>query len=361
MNNRKFLLALCLTCVTLLATSTVFAAKQDHVYQIGVAGSAPFVVDTQQQTGISLEIWQAMSNQRNMDYQLISYQDAPSALSDLDSGKLDAVVGPLSITSERAELAKFTQPYYQSSLSIMSRIDAPTIWERIKPFFSVKFYYAVFVFLCILFIVGLLLWITEREHNPDEFPKAPAKGIANGMWCAIVTMSTTGYGDRSPRTFWGRIIAGAWMIISMIFTTAMIAGIASFLTLSGFGSHTITEAKQLANKKVAVVKNSPAATFVTKYGADKVYFKNLDEAYKDLKDQTVDAIVFDRPQLLYYQKNHKDDDIMVSHNQYVRQGYGFAVPLDSHNLHEIDISLLKLQESGRVNRIINSWLGEHDQ
>src|SRR5699024_6076634 len=133
MNNRKFLLSLCFTLAAIFSTTTVFAVQQDHIYQIGVAGSAPFVVDTQQQTGIALEIWQAMSNQQNLEYNLIPYQDAPSALDDLDSGKLDAVVGPLSITSERAEHAKFTQPYYQSSLSIMARIDMPTIWERIKP------------------------------------------------------------------------------------------------------------------------------------------------------------------------------------------------------------------------------------
>lgn len=358
MKYKRFLLpSFCLVLFSLFYTN-VTAQK---TFNIGVAGSAPFVVDTQLETGISLEIWQAIANEDNFDYKLIPYHDVPNALADLDSGTLDAVVGPISITAERSINAKFTQPYFQSSLSIMSRVEAPTLWQRIKPFFSVKFFYAVFIFLFILSIVGTFLWLAERKKNPEEFPHQPAKGIANGMWCAIVTMTTTGYGDLSPRTLKGRVIAGSWMIISIVFATTMVAGIASTLTLSGFSTNTITKANQLANHKVAIVEGSPAEEFIQTYGAQGVYVQTLNEAYKALKTDKVDAIVFDRPQLLYFHKTHKDEDITISRNEYIRQGYGFAVPMNSHALHEIDITLLKLQESGRVNRIVNSWLGKDNQ
>ncbi|HLR37111.1 MAG TPA: transporter substrate-binding domain-containing protein [Chitinophagaceae bacterium] len=355
MNYKRFLLSsFCLVLFSLFYTN-VTAQK---TFNIGVAGSAPFVVDTQLETGISLEIWQAIANEDNFDYKLIPYHDVPNALADLDSGTLDAVVGPISITASRSINAKFTQPYYQSSLSIMSRTEPPSLWQRVKPFFSIRFFYAVFIFLFILSIVGTFLWLAERKKNPEEFPHQPTKGIANGMWCAIVTMTTTGYGDLSPKTLKGRVIAGSWMIISIVFATTMVAGIASTLTLSGFSTNTITKANQLANKKVALVKDSPADEFVQPYGTKEVYVQTLEEAYRALKTGKVDAIVFDRPQLLYFHKTHKDENVVISRDEYIRQGYGFAVPINSQDLHEIDITLLKLQESGRVERIINTWLGE---
>lgn len=352
--------------IFLLAGFSAFNTQaQDHSHTailhpliVGIAGTPPFVIDTANGEGISIEIWQALASREDWQYTTTSFVDVPHALEALASGKVDVVVGPVSITSERANVVSFSQPYYQSSLSILSRTDGPTLWERVAPFFSMKFFYAVLVFIFILGVVGTLLWLTERERNPEQFPEAPAKGIANGMWCAIVTMSTTGYGDKSPVTFWGRIIAGSWMVISIIFATTMVAGIASTLTLTGLNTSVIATANELSGKKVGVVMDSPAEDFVKKYGAKAVPIENLQEGYDLLKKKQVDAIVYDRPQLLYFLKQHPDENMAVSTSQYDVQGYGFALPLHTSFLHEVNVALLKLEESGQVDRIASAWLGE---
>jgi polar amino acid transport system substrate-binding protein len=352
-----FFTSLLLT-VNLLPTQ---ARPQQAPLKVGVSGSEPFVTDINQQTGISLEIWQAVASMENLDYKLISYKDVPDALSDLNKGKLDIVVGPVSITPERAKLVKFTQPYYQSSISIMSRNVSPSVWHRIVSFFNIHFVYAVLVFLFILAIVGTLLWLAERDSNPKEFSPRPLYGIPDGMWCAIVTMTTTGYGDIAPQTLWGRIIAGCWMILAIVFATTMIAGITSTLSVvASTSTNNITKAEQLNNKKVAVVKNSPSEDFAKKYGAQVVFIKTLKEGYDSLRKQDIDAVIFDRPQMLYFLKNHKSEEVAVSDKRYMRQGYGFAVPANSKESHQIDISLLKLQKSGRVERTVNEWLGRND-
>jgi polar amino acid transport system substrate-binding protein len=212
------------------------------------------------------------------------------------------------------------------------------------------------VFILILGGVGTLLWLAERERNAEQFPHEPARGIANGMWCAIVTMSTTGYGDRSPVTFWGRLIASCWMVISIIFATTMVAGIASTLTLTGLNTSTIETANALGGRKVAVIDNSPAEAFVHKYGGQTVNVGSLQDGYKLLKAKQVDAIVYDRTQLRYFLKNKHDDDVHLSVAEYDRQGYGFALPVHSTLLHQINIALLLSEESGRSNLFINSWL-----
>src|SRR5690606_66163 len=128
-----------------------------------------------------------------------------------------------------------------------------SIWNRISPFFSRGFFVAVSILILILTMVGTLLWLAERNKNPKEFPPDPLNGIGNGIWLAVVTMTTVGYGDRAPATRAGRIIAGSWMIISLVTATSLVAGIASTLTVSGLSTSVIEGAGGLFGNKVAVV------------------------------------------------------------------------------------------------------------
>ncbi len=333
-------------------------ADSSSVLRIGVAGSPPFVMDVAAGEGISLEVWQRLAGQLGWRCQLTRFNDVPHALTALKHGELDLVVGPVSITAERAKEMRFSQPYFQSSLSILSRSEAPSWPQRIRPFFSARFFVALGVFVLILGGVGALIWMAEREANPDQFPAAPARGIANGMWCAIVTMSTTGYGDRAPITFWGRMVTSAWIIISLLGATTMIAGIASVLTLSGMKATEISTAADLASRNVAAVPGSPSEALARHYGAASITIESPEEGYQLLKSGRVDAVVYDRPQLLYFLKEHPDEGVAVSVAQYQRQGYGFALPLNTSLLHEVNVALLRLEESGSVQRIMEGWLGE---
>src|SRR5699024_6600354 len=116
--------------------------------------------------------------------------------------------------------------------------------------------------------------------------------------------------------FWGRIVAGAWMVISIIFATTLVAGIASTLTLSGMGRSTIDTAGELTGKAVAVIENSPGIELAEKYGADPVKVADLMAGYRLLKAHKVEALIYDRPQLLYLVKRKHDRKVAVSHSAY---------------------------------------------
>jgi voltage-gated potassium channel len=60
--------------------------------------------------------------------------------------------------------------------------------------------------LCALVLVGALCH-TLLEQNDDTF--------GDGLWWSVVTVSTVGYGDISPKTGWGRLVAGG-LIGSMV-------------------------------------------------------------------------------------------------------------------------------------------------
>lgn len=326
---------------------------------VGIAGSAPFVYgEDNDEKGIAVEIWETLADKKDWIYTYKYFETVDEAIHALDSEGLDVVVGPISITSQRVEYLRFSQPFYNSSLAIVSRADKLNLWDKIKPFFSLNLIYAVFVFVFILAIVGTFLWLAERKASPDQFPQDPLNGIGNGMWLAIVTMTTVGYGDKAPITLSGRIIAGSWMIISIIFATSMVAGIASTLTLSSLGSSTISNIEELSGKKVATISSSPSAGFLKESKVKTVGVNSLGEAMELLKSKEVDAVVYDRPQLLYYLSGNQKEGFHIAQAEYYKQGYGFAFPFKSDLVYEINRSLLEMAEEQEIVSIVESYLEE---
>ena len=64
-----------------------------------------------------------------------------------------------------------------------------------------------------------LAYVFERNAQPEAFGSVP-----RAMWWAIVTLTTTGYGDLVPITIWGRLLAG-WVMVGGIVMFALWAGI----------------------------------------------------------------------------------------------------------------------------------------
>jgi voltage-gated potassium channel len=75
------------------------------------------------------------------------------------------------------------------------------------------------IFAIVLFIASLIAYAVERDAQPQTFGSIP-----QAMWWAIVTLSTTGYGDAVPQSFAGRVLAGVVMM-SGIGVFALWAGI----------------------------------------------------------------------------------------------------------------------------------------
>jgi voltage-gated potassium channel len=83
-----------------------------------------------------------------------------------------------------------------------------------KPLMSV-----LFIFLTLLFLAGTSMYVLERDGQPEIFGSLPS-----ALWWAVVTLTTTGYGDAVPQTPLGRLIAG-WVMISGVGVFGLWTGI----------------------------------------------------------------------------------------------------------------------------------------
>lgn len=325
--------------------------------RVVAAGSEPFVTDAGGEIGgLSVEIWAQVATELGLQYDLASLPSVAAAIDRVAAGQADLAIGPITITAARSERVAFSQPYFQSSLGILAE-RSRSRFDTIKPFLTLAFATGLGFLVLVLGIVGTAIWLAERRKNPEQFPPRPASGIANGIWMALVTMTTVGYGDRVPKTGTGRVLTGGWMLLSIIITSSLVAFIASALTLAQLDRPAISNAEELRGQRVATVANTPGADFAASKGARVLAAPDLETAIAALNRGKADAVVFDRPMLRHYLRAHPEIDLQVAETGYQPQGYGFAMARDTARLSAIDTTLLRLQEAGRLRNAAQRWLG----
>ena len=75
-----------------------------------------------------------------------------------------------------------------------------------------------FVFLSL--VGGLLIKLADQENFPS---------FGLGIWWALQTVTTVGYGDVVPTTFLGRVVGAAVMVMGIAFISFVTAGVTSVL------------------------------------------------------------------------------------------------------------------------------------
>jgi voltage-gated potassium channel len=77
--------------------------------------------------------------------------------------------------------------------------------------------------LCIGIGGGVVMWVVDREDFPT---------LGSGMWFAIQTITTVGYGDRTPSSTEGRAVATLVMVTGIGFMSVITATITAIFVES---------------------------------------------------------------------------------------------------------------------------------
>ena len=340
----------------LLGLHSLLPPLMARTLKVGVSGSAPFVIQEEGgSSGISLQIWRRIAEDNNLSYRLIQQATPQKGILALNDGEIDLLVGPISVTPDRLNLpgVDFTQPYFIGKEGILLPLKPSTLLNRLQVFLGWAVLSSVFVLITVLLVVGSLIWLAERQGNSEQFPAKPLPGIASGMWFALVTLTTVGYGDKAPITRIGRGLTAVWMVTSLIAVSSLTASLASAFTLflSGDTNDSITDPAQLVGQRAAVLEGTSGAELARQRNMRIVPAQTLAAAIDHVLMNRAEAVIFDRPAIRFHLKNNPELAVQLAPFTLAEQTYGFAFRTGDPLRTPLNISILKLQRSGAVEAI----------
>jgi ABC-type amino acid transport substrate-binding protein len=309
-----------------------------------------------QWTGIGIALWRQIASDLHIQFEF-QESDLKELLDGVTKGTLDVAVAALTVTPEREKGFDFTHPFHTTGLGIAVQSTGRNPWVSVaRRFLSTAFIKAVGALAVLLFVVGMVVWWFERRKNQKQFGGGVAQGLASAFWWSAVTMTTVGYGDKAPVTFWGRAVALVWMFAGIIMISGFTAAIASSLTVTSLESP-IKGLADLPKVRVGTVSDSTSESFLRVRKISFERFKVAPDGLAALAAGQIQAFVYDAPMLRYLVKQHHPGVIQVLPNTLNRQDYGIALPQGSPFREPINRLLLEKIEEPSWQDTLNRYLG----
>jgi len=315
----------------------------------------PFVIKDQERlTGFSIDLWKEMALLAGVQYEFVEVPTVHEQLDAVIEGDADVAIAAISMTAEREEDLDFSYPYYLSGLQIMTTGKPTSTLSTLLSFlFSSRFLIGLAALLVILIIVGHITWLVERKDNPD-FPTSYLSGIWEGLWWAAATVTTVGYGDKTVKDKWGRLLGIFWMFAGLF----LIANFTAFVTAEATVSRletSISGIEDLPGKMVVTVSGTTSAEYLREQRITFRGVETIEEAYDLLENEEADAIVYDAPVLQYYAATSGNPSLQVVGSPFNSEFYGIALPADSPHKEQLNKALLEIIENGTFEELTTKW------
>lgn len=298
---KVYLLGIMLFCFVRL-----FATDQDTLV-IGYTLAPPFIIEEEDELhGISIWLWEEVSKDIDQPYRMkrLAFQDMLKAL---EEGTIDGSINPLTITGDRSRKFRFTSPFYVSHSVVVtdSRHSIHKLLVILRTFFSLNFLRVLGLLLIIISLFGTLTWFFERKVNPHDF-RPGLKGLWDGFWWSTVTMTTVGYGDKSPKSRGGKFVALIWMFSALIFVSGLTATLASTILKTEL-TETNLSLDDFKAKRVGTIASTSTEEYLRLHFFKGVTtYSDIQEALDDVKGKDLDALMYDEP-ILKYRLSQRED------------------------------------------------------
>jgi polar amino acid transport system substrate-binding protein len=340
--------------VVLLAGSVTggIAQAQTNELTVGVLEADPFVVrEGDVPGGFLSEIWDHVATQLDWDYE-VTWVDSLAELGDLiRAGRIDVGIAPVSSTSNLEENFDFTSPVVASGpvFGVHQRTETPV--SVVTALVSVDILKLLGWSAVALLILGHLMWLVERKEADSDFASEYPRGVWDGMWWAMVTVTTVGYGDTSPRTGRGRAVAILAMVGSLFLLGAFVSEVTTALQAQRAAA-VIGQGGDLEDQQVGVVEESSYQAFLDERGITTVGYPTPLDVLAAAAAGEVDVVVAD----WYTMETVGADYGVRSTGELLYDEFiAFAIREDSPLRSDINGALSDLHQRGVVREIVDRW------
>ncbi|PWJ41026.1 amino acid ABC transporter substrate-binding protein (PAAT family) [Sediminitomix flava] len=329
------------------------------ILKVGVQEDPPFVMKDEDGSfyGLSIDLWYMLAEELHLLYEFEEYEHTSAMLLGLSRKKIDLSINPMPVSGTRIRQLGVTHPFFTSSIGVAVRnAEDSQIQIFVSNIFSYGFIKLVMLLMMIVFGFGVLVWLAERKINQHEF-RDGIVGIMDGIWWSTVTITTVGYGDKTPKTPLGRFISMLWMFAAISLISSFTATITSRLTVNQL-EYQIENLEDLKKvKKIGTVNFSSSHDFLDNYNIStyKVY-----ETPKDgmiaLSKKEIDVFVYEKPVMKYLtnveQLSNKLKIMPVTFN---RHYFSLLMPKQSKLLDKINPELADKTSKSAWKRVLEKY------
>ena len=323
-------------------------------------------------TGFTIELFQEIAEEIGLKYRFKEYNTTQDVINAVTNKEISIGFGGVPVELKLERLLDYSIPYFESGYQVV--IPEPKkefinfeLFENIaSSIVSTGFLKGLSVLLILMFIASNIVWFSERKHNSAMFPDNYFLGIWESFWWSAVTLTTVGYGDKTPSGFVGRSVALLWMFSGIFLVSFFTASVTSSMTVNKVNKQ-VFSVQDLRGKQVGTVKGSPSAKLLKKVGARVFEFNTIDRTCEAVRRRLLVAAVYDAPSLRYIinlqnQKLNEEPNkakLQLIGDIFNKHFFAFCFQENSDIAikENVNRALLRLIENGRYDDIYQRWFG----
>ena len=311
-------------------------------------------------SGVSVDLWRRVAEELGWEYKFTPVAQMEAILSGLEQGRFDAAIGAITITPEREARVDFSYPAHRSGVAVALRKETGPL-AAISSYLTVAMDlgYLILGILALLLLLGSIIWLVERPRRSETKPHESIVATWHeGLYWAVVTMTTVGYGDKTPKTPLGQLVAIIWMLTSLALVSLLSASLVSRLTAERVENSAIRTESDLSARKLAAVAQSSGAEYLDGLQLKYRRCNTLAEALSSLADGRSEAVVNSVGALQYLVSAQFAKVVFVQRALLAPAFMAIALPEKSPLKRPIDRALIKITASPEWKSVEELYFGQ---
>ena len=305
--------------------------------------------------GFSIDLTREIAAELGREVSFTFVDEFPDMLARVTSGEFDGAVANISITSDREAVLDFSRPIFGSGLQILvsGSTTGMSVWGALLRW---ELAASLLVAFGVLFGVGMLMWAFERK-NSGYFNENARDAMFPSFWWALNLVVNGGFEVNVPRSAFGRILGVVLVVSSLFVVSFFVANITAVMTVDAI-SGSVRGLDDLRGRTVGTTDGSTASAFLGERGVAHVRYATFADVTTAFEEGELDAIVFDGPILAHYLTHEASGAAYLLERNFRPEDYGIALPQGSPLREQINLVLLRLQETGRYEELRLRWFGD---
>ncbi len=305
-------------------------------------------------SGFYVDLWEAVATELDLEYEWVVFDTFVALRTAVEKAEVDVGASHISITSEREKVMDYTHVVFNDGYQLY--VPANRGGHRLDLF---SFLYESGVLgiigkvLLVLIALAHVVWLVEKRKANSDFRTSYLQGIEDALWWSVVTVTTVDYGDKTPKSRLGRLIAMGWMVVSLFVVSIVVGQVSSMMTIANLES-SIKNIGDLPGKSVGVVAGTVFDDFVVNLDIEPVRYETSSKLFQDLAIGKLDVILSDLVNGLALPK-HLAPKVEKAGPSFKRDQIAWVLPEGSRHREMMNRGLTALSDNGAYDEIYGRW------